>query len=285
MINGHISRVDPLRYLYMEFDDPMLAWLGQRRWLEPELVRAQMEERIPAFPIGYFVIHTDFLPQNGSTLQEVLGFFNQQADLLCPTWANENAIVYRTTWHPAGCPARTPREVDIEDESAGYIHLLQGNTPLAIYEIMMGSPDDQRFIGWGWHWREQGLDGNWYRWAGDYPRLGGDVVPEGGFLHADLHFDLPPGMYQVELLMEAYGEARQITLSLNESVIGSRDVSVGQGVLPYVFDLPPEIVGNGQHLTLRMGYDDALIPENTFGTNQERRLSVLVTRVRFYRGE
>ncbi|MDX2138429.1 MAG: hypothetical protein SF123_10075 [Chloroflexota bacterium] len=271
MINGHISRVDPLRYLYMEFDDPMLAWLGQRRWLEPDIVHAQMQERISAFPVGYFVIHIPFLPQNGSTLQEVLGFFNQNTDLVCPTWASDSAVVYRTTWHPAGCPARIPIEVD------------DGIEALPKYEILIGSPDDQRFIGWGWHWREQGIDGGWYRWAGDYPRLGGDVVPEDGFLHADLHFDLPSGAYQLELMMDAYGEARQVTLSLNDTVIGSREVSAGQGVLPYVFELPREVLGDGHNLTLRIAYDNALIPDSTVGTSQARRLSVLVTRVRFTR--
>jgi hypothetical protein len=274
MINGHISRVDPLRYLYMEFDDPMLAWLGQRRWLEPEIVRAQMQERIAVFPIGYFVIHIAFLPQNGPTLQEVLGFFNQQPDLVCPTWASDSAVVYRTTWHPAGCPTRIPDEVASDPV-----------TDLPMYEIAIGSPDDQRFIGWGWHWREQGLDGSRYRWAGDYPRLGGDVVPEDGYLHADLHFDLPPGAYRVELLMDAYNETRQVTLSVNDTVSGSQEVSAAQGVLPYVFDLPHEVVGDGRHLTLRIAYDDALIPESTVGTPQARRLSILVTRVRFLRIE
>ncbi|MGQ9889922.1 MAG: hypothetical protein ACUVSX_15765, partial [Aggregatilineales bacterium] len=37
MVNGHISRVNTWHFWHMRTDDALLAWLGQRRWLEPEL--------------------------------------------------------------------------------------------------------------------------------------------------------------------------------------------------------------------------------------------------------
>jgi hypothetical protein len=36
MVNGHLARVDPLRFWYLRTDDPLLSWLGQRRF-RPEL--------------------------------------------------------------------------------------------------------------------------------------------------------------------------------------------------------------------------------------------------------
>ena len=40
MVNAHLSRVPISHYWYMRTDDPMLAWLGQRRFIEPEVVEA-----------------------------------------------------------------------------------------------------------------------------------------------------------------------------------------------------------------------------------------------------
>ena len=40
MVNGFISRAPLENYWYMLTDDPMLSWLGQRRFLEPDKVEA-----------------------------------------------------------------------------------------------------------------------------------------------------------------------------------------------------------------------------------------------------
>jgi hypothetical protein len=238
MVNGHLSRVPPWVFLYMETDDAMLSWLGQRRWLAPEVVRAQMIERIEAFPMGYIVLHTNWLPQDGPTLQEIVGFFNQQDDLLCPMWIEAGAIVYRTRWHPDGCPARTPPEL-----TAG------------VYEIDIGGADDARYIGWGWHYAEP-VGGILWRWTGEYPRIGGDVMPADGHLYADLYVDLPPNAYSITINAQSFETARLMTVYVNGVEVGSSLVQPG-GLQPYAFAVPAMLIGDGQHVAIRLAYDDA----------------------------
>src|SRR5690606_17385445 len=104
-------------------DDPLLSWLGQRRFLEPELARAELERIIFDWPVGYIIVHQDLIGREGPTVQEVIGWLNAQADLLCPVWVEGDAVVYRTAWHPDGCPPRTPPEVEP-----------------GVYQIDVGSP-------------------------------------------------------------------------------------------------------------------------------------------------
>jgi hypothetical protein len=262
MINGHISRVPPLTYLYMETSDPMLSWLGQRRWLEPETVVAQMRERIDDWQIGYFVLHTQWLPQNGSTLQEILGFFNSHDDLVCPVWQEVDVIVYRTRWHPDGCPPRTPPQTD--DGS---------------YLINIGAADDTRYIGWGWHYAEPVGSLNW-RWTGDYPRIGGDVVPDDGFLYADTYLDLPPSAYTLTLSAQAFFEQRQITVLVNGIDLGAATV-MPDSLQPLTFTIPREAIGDGQHVQVRIAYDAAPIPAAIGQGGDPRRLAIAVDWLRF----
>jgi hypothetical protein len=258
MINGHLSRVDPWRYLYMETEDPMLAWMGQRRYLDEEAVRAQLAERIHAFPIGYIVIHTQWLPQNGPTLQEIVGFLNAQIDLVCPFWIEGDALVYRTSWHPGGCPTRIP--AILSDGS---------------YEIDIGSIYDQRFIGWGWHWRED-VGGTTWRWTGDYPRLGGERVPDGGFLHSDLYLELPTGVYTLRLGAQAFAETRAITLTQDGMLLGTAKVEAGS-LQEFSFSL----TSAGGLMNIRLVYDAVLTPAFVGQGDDRRRLAVAVDYLRF----
>ena len=45
-VNGFISRAPTEHFWYLNTDDPLLSWLGQRRFLELETVEAQLRERI-----------------------------------------------------------------------------------------------------------------------------------------------------------------------------------------------------------------------------------------------
>jgi hypothetical protein len=258
MVNGHLSRVDPWRYLYMETEDPMLAWLGQRRYLDEQVVRRQLAERVYSFPIGYIVIHTQWLPQNGPTLQEVIGFLNAQTDLVCPIWIERDAIVYRTAWHPDGCRSRTP-----------------ALTSEGIYEIDIGSADDQRFIGWGWHWRED-IGGTTWRWTGEYPRLGGERIPEGGFLHSDLYLELPPGEYTLRLAAQAFAEKRTISITQDETLVGS--IEVEPEVLRE-FAMP--LLSTGGIMNIRLTHDAVLTPAEVAVGDDQRRLAIAIDYLRF----
>ena len=85
----------------------------------------------------------------------MLGYLNSLGDLLCPVAVEGDAVFYRTAWHPDGCPPRTPPE-----------------TSPGVYTLDIGSPGDEAFIGWGWHYRR----GHFRR----HPPLGGSVSADAG---------------------------------------------------------------------------------------------------------
>ena len=251
MVNGHISRVNTWHFWHMRTDDALLSWLGQRRWLEPALVEAQLRERIYGWPIGYIVVHQDLIGREGPTAQEIVGYFNSLPDLLCPAWVEGDAVAYRTAWHPDGCPPRTP--------------------PLAepgVYLLDLGAAGDERFIGWGWHWPED-VGGATWRWAGEYPQ-------------ARLYVDLPPGAYRLTLTMQAFHEPRQVTISVNERRVGT--VEVGPDALSsHTFDVPAALIGGGAHVTLTFDYDAVIVPAEVGQSADPRRLAVALDSVRFAR--
>jgi hypothetical protein len=266
MVNGFISRAPADAFFHIVTDDPMLSWLGQRRFLQPELVEAQLREQIYGWPIGYIVIHKDYIESNTRTLQEILGYLNSLRDLLCPVFIEGEAVVYRTAWHPDGCPERIPPEI-------------QPGT----YQIDIGSPDDQRYIGWGWHWQEN-VSGLTARWSGEYPQT-------------HLYLDLPLGDYQLSLSAQAFSEAREVRVLVNDVVINPSPCSPphcdGEGLAvgtvnispdtlqTYSFDLPAEVVGDGQNLTITLDYDDVIVPAEIGQGTDERKLALLVDWVRF----
>jgi hypothetical protein len=252
MVNGFIARAPLEHYWYLHLDDPMMAWLGQRRDLEPEAVRQQLRERIFNFPIGYLVLHQDYVEANGKRPEEILAFFNAQPDLVCPWIVEGNAVVYRTAWHPAGCPARIPPEIEPE-----------------VYQIDIGISGDEPYLGWGWHWAEA-VSGITLRWAGDRP-------------DTTLFFDLPPGEYELTLSSQAFGEPRELSLWLNGNQLAS-PVSVGTETLEaHTFRLPAEVVGDGKNLRLTLAYDGWIVPAEVQGSSDQRKLAVAVDWVRFRR--
>ncbi|MEP7294468.1 MAG: hypothetical protein ABI835_21945, partial [Chloroflexota bacterium] len=238
-------------YWYMRTDDPMLAWLGQRRLIEPETVEAQMRQRIFDYPIGYFVIHRDLIGGVGSvTDQEILGYFNSLRDLVCPVWIEGEAIVYRTIWHPDGCPPRIPPQNEAGD-----------------YVIDVGSPDDLHYIGWGWHYAEP-VGGLTLRWTGEYPQT-------------QLYLDLPPGGYDLTITAQAFYEPRQLRILLNDQPLGD-SVTVSVDVLhPYSFSIPAQLIGSGENLKLTLDYDATVVPADVGQGSDTRRLAVAVDTIEF----
>ncbi len=257
MLNGFISRTPVENFWPIRYDDPLLAWLGQRRFLEPDKVEPELRQIINEWPVGYIVVHQDDIGRNGPTPQEIIGYLNSLPDLVCPVWVERDAVVYRTFWHPDGCPPRTPPQ-----------------TESGAYRIDIGSSGDERFIGWGWHWPEQvGADTTW-RWTGEYPQT-------------KLYVDLPPGAYQVSFAAQAFWEARQVRLLVNDvplSVASSTEESVT--VLPdtlqtFSFSLPADLVGQGKHLTLSLDYDAVIVPKEVGQSEDPRKLAVAVDWVAF----
>jgi hypothetical protein len=251
MVNGLISRVPIDHFWSLRTDDPLLSWLGQRRFLEPELARAELERIIFDWPVGYIIVHQDLIGREGPTVQEVIGWLNAQADLLCPVWVEGDAVVYRTAWHPDGCPPRTPPEVEP-----------------GVYQIDVGSPGDEQFIGWGWHWPEA-VSGLTLRWTGEYPQT-------------HVYVDLPPGDYDISLSAQSFWEARKLRLLLNGVPLEPGEVALPPGGLAtYTFHAPADLVGDGQHLTLTLDYDGWVVPLEAGQSADTRKLALAVDWVRF----
>ncbi|MEP6985218.1 MAG: hypothetical protein ABI970_06460, partial [Chloroflexota bacterium] len=261
MLNGFISRTPVENFWPIRYDDPLLAWLGQRRFLEPDKDEAELRQIINDWPIGYIVVHQDDIGRNGPTPQEIIGYLNSLPDLVCPVWVERDAVVYRTYWHPDGCPPRTPPQ-----------------TETGAYRIDVGSSGDERFIGWGWHWPELvGADTTW-RWTGEYPQT-------------KLYVDLPAGGYQVSLSAQAFWEPRKIRLLVNDvplSLVSTTDTSSNtqatvkpDSLQTFTFALPANLVGEGKHLTLTLDYDAVVVPKDVGQSDDPRKLAVAVDWVEF----
>jgi hypothetical protein len=248
-LNGFISRAPLEHFWYIRTDDPMLSWLGQRRQLEPDQVETQLRQRIPDWPIGYVVIHQDTIGLNGPTNQEIIGYLNSLPDLLCPIYVEGDALVYRTYIHPDGCPPRTPPE-----------------TASGEYTIDMGTPDDVRYIGWGWHWGED-VPGLNVRWTGQYP-------------DTKLYVDLPPAAYKLTLSAQAFYRDRKLEILVNGTSIGTQTIPVAS-LSPLEYNIPADVIGNGQHLTITLAYDgtDSAL---ALGLNSDpRQLAIMVDTIKF----
>jgi len=248
-LNGFVSRagIDPLWSIHML--DPMTAWLGQRRPLDAPSVRDQLSARINDYPIGYILIHSRLFEPNTPVLGEMLGFFNAQDDLLCPPVTERDLIVYRTRWHPDGCSPRTPPESEP-----------------GVYIIDIGA-DDNVYLGDGWHWRENIFDLT-MRWAGETAR-------------ADLYIDLPPGDYEVTFNAQAFWQARQLMLLVNDQALGEPVTVMPNVFQTFTFEVPAEFIGDERHITLSFAYDDVIIPAQIGQSADPRALSVMIDTVQF----
>jgi hypothetical protein len=250
-LNGFISRAPLEHFWYIRTDDPMLSWLGQRRLLEADAVEAQLRQRITEWPIGYIVIHQDYVGLNGSTNQEIIGYLNSLPDLVCPVYVEGDALVYRTTAHPDGCPPRTPPEV----------------SPGA-YQIDIGTPDDVHYIGWGWHWRED-VPGLNVRWTGQYPET-------------KLYVDLPPVAYKLTLSVQAFDHDRELEILVNGQSLGTQTVPVAS-LTALEYEISDELVGDGQHITITLAYDGTDSAAALGLNSDERPLALMVDTIRFSR--
>jgi hypothetical protein len=217
-VNGFVSRAPVENFWWINTDDPMMAWLGQRRMLEPTIVAEQLRERIFSWPISYIVVHQDLIGKMGPTPQEILGFLNAQPDLVCPVWVEGDAVVYRTAWHPAGCPARMPPEREAD-----------------VYQIDLGESGDEKYIGAGWHWQES-VPGTMVRWAMD---------------QAIIYVDLPAGVYRLTVSTQAFQQARELTVLVNGQMVGMVEVPA-DGLQPLEFTIPSEAIGDGRHITITL---------------------------------
>ncbi|GAB4552702.1 MAG: hypothetical protein OHK0023_21070 [Anaerolineae bacterium] len=251
-INGFISRAPVQSFFYIETGDPMLSWLGGRIPLDPTMVENQLRERIFSYPIGYFVIHTDLIPPNAPALQEIVGFFNRFPDLLCPPTFEGAAIFYRTRAETMGCETdRTPP-----------------HTETGVHRIEVGAIEDQRYLGWGWHWREQVFDVN-LRWTGEYPQ-------------AVLYVNLPPQHdYTFTFAAQAFFEPRQVRIRVNGEILPETVQIAVESLARYTFTIPSRLLQSGGQNEIALVYDKTLVPREIGQSADERRLAIAVDWLEF----
>lgn len=268
MVNGLLARAPVENYFSLRDEDELLSWLGQRRGLEPDAVIDQLRERIFEWPIGYIVIHQDFIGREHSANLEITGFFNTLPDLLCPPIVEGAAVVYRTRWHPDGCAGdRTPPEV----------------AP-ATYRIDIGAAGEERFLGWGWH-RPELIAGIPVRWTGDQGFLVYGLTDRepGPHPQADLIVDLPPGDYTLQIEAQSFHEARNVDVMVNGAKVGAVTVTP-EALQMAAVEIPAAAIGDGQQITVALVTDGTLSAAEAGLNDDPRPLGLLVNTVTFVRG-
>jgi len=215
MVSGLLSRTEISKHLFFE-TDPLLSWLTSSRPLDLEQASSRLNEYVQTWPIGYFVVHQDWL--DPARTREALSFFNAQSSL-CYITTERDAVLYRTVSHPAGCP---PRAWPITGP---------GEVGLAL-----GEPGDEGFAGYGWGPPEN-IGGETARWTGPDEAL--------------LYVEVPPGSapYTLTLRAVAFDQPRRV-----RAVVGSWTPGVSEAlrlgavtVLPgdwaeYTLTIPAELV-------------------------------------------
>ncbi len=250
MINGHLSRVNVDHYWWIRTDDPMMAWLGQRRFLESANVAQQLRERVFSYPIGYIMIHTNLIDPYAPTLTEITSFLNTQADVLCPPVIEADLIAYRTRWHPDGCGTRTPPE-----------------TEPGVYSLDVGGMDDMRY----WMRLSDEQASALYppesvfdlrvRWMGEQARLA---------------VDLPSGAYTMTIRAQAFDAARLLTIRDADSTLGTVEIAAG-ALMDYSIDFDAETV------MLDLISDGTRSPADAGRGEDTRQLAIMIDSIVFTR--
>ncbi len=251
VINGSLARVPLDHFWHWLYDDPMLAWLGQRRLLEPDLVEPLLRQRIADYPIGYIVVHRDWIGQSAPAVQEIIGYFNSLGDLFCPFAVEGAAVVYRTSAHPDDCAPRIPPQIAPN-----------------VYQIDIGSAGDEWFIGWGWHYQED-VFGTTLRWAGEHPQT-------------DLYVELPGGDYTVEIAAQAFHEPRALDLAINDTPLEQTTTVTPDSLTILRFELPADAIRGDNLVKFSLNYAGWRVPAE-FNGDDQRRLAIAVDWVRFTR--
>jgi hypothetical protein len=253
-VNGFISRAPVESFWWVFTDDPMFAWLGQRRMLEADTVREQLRQRIWEWQIGYIVIHKNLIDPYDPARSEIVGFLNGLPDLVCPAFLEGDAVVYRTAWHPDGfaenCPPRTPESVNGD------------------YRINIGEQGDDRFIGAGWH-NPEAVPGTMVRWSGREPQ-------------AEIVVDVPPGAYTLTVHAQAFHQPRELSVTVNGEAVGVAMVSEN-GFTSLSFDVPESAIGEGRSVRVVLQYDGATSPAEAGLGGDVRTLNAMVDWISFTR--
>jgi hypothetical protein len=258
MVSGLLSRIPDVEGMYYE-QSPLLGWLAGARALDvgpataelTRLVAGQWGAGEVTAPIGYVVVHQSWLSPERT--QEILALFNAHPSL-CFVEVERDAVFYRTTSHPKGCPPRIPPEI----------------AP-GVYRIPLGQPGDEGFIGQGWFWQEN-IGGTPARWAGGRPE-------------AVVYASLPSGRgYSLTLRAVAFYAPRTVKVVANAENLGSFVVSPGEWS-EHTVRIPADLVDRADgNLVVSLSADGMLSPADAGLSGDTRLLAVAYNWVEFRAG-
>ncbi|MBN1680755.1 MAG: hypothetical protein JW966_10710 [Anaerolineae bacterium] len=251
MVSGLLSRIELHEHLFYE-NSYLLGWLTDFRALDAGRTISEINRFVDEWPIGYVVIHQDWdTPQR---VLQYLEIFNSTPSL-CYIGVERDAILYRTTSHPKGCPPRTPPE-----------------TAPGEYTIKLGEPGDEGFIGHGWFWHED-IGGVTARWGGER-------------VESLLYADVPPGSaYDLTVRAVAFAEPRRVKVVANGALLGYLDIVPG-GWTDYTLSIPAEVVDQvAGKLILSLSSDGLLSAVDAGLSEDSRPLTLAVDRVQFRRAD
>ncbi|MCL4252411.1 MAG: hypothetical protein KJ043_01365 [Anaerolineae bacterium] len=126
---------------------------------------------------------------------------------------------------------------------------------------------DGKFLGLGW-FRSEDVGGVMARWGGDS-------------LISQVRVSLIPKDYQVEFFATPFSENRMVTVMVNGVMVAELALSGGWNV--YQFDLPADVIPDGDIMLLEFVHDTMLSPyEQTDGASSDRRaLTVAYAWIKF----
>lgn len=244
-VSGLLSRIRLDQHVFYE-TSPLFGWLTGTQPLDASRVNGELSEVVERWPVGYFVVHQSRL-ETGRLL-ETLALFNAHP-ALCYVEQDGDALLYRTTSHPKGCPPLTPPR-----------------TEAGAYRIPLGDVPDAAFIGHGWYWPES-LGGATARWAG-------------GTHDALVYADLPPGSaYELSVRAVAFHAPRTVTVTVEDVIDGQRGgTRIGAFTVQpgdwqtYAVTIPADLVARVDgHLVIALSAD-ALLSAADVGLSADTRL-------------
>lgn len=248
MVSGMLARFSPTKHLYYD-TSPLFAGLTGLQVLGTGPDIAELARIVDEWPVGYVVVHLNWLPAERAL--NTLAFMNAHPSL-CFVTVERDAVLYRTTSHPKGCPPRLPPE-----------------TNPGTYLIDLGLPGDEGFIGHGWYAHED-IGGVPARWAGDR-------------LEALLYVHLPPdtGDYHLTVRVVGFAVPRVVDVVANGVPLGSFTAPPGDWS-EHTITIPADVIaGVGGDLILSLSADGMAAAAELGLSSDARPLTLAYDWVRF----
>ena len=251
-VSGMLARFAPEKQQYY-VDSPLFAGLTGAQTLGVGADIGELTRIVAEWPVGYGVVHLGWLTPERAL--ETLAFMNGHPSL-CFVTVEDDAVLYRTTSHPKGCPPRTPPE----------------SAP-GTYTLDLGTTGDEGFIGHGWYAHED-IGGVSARWAG------GD---QEALLYA--HLPVDGSDYTLTVRVAALAEARTVKVVANGTWLGELTASPGDWSEQSI-TIPANVIGgvNGD-LILSLSADGMISAADLGLSADARPLTLAYDWVRFTRGE